>query len=225
MSNESEVIVEDVIETPVEPVVAEEADTPIVESNEDDTFQAAVDAKLAGMKASMDRMVKERDEALKVKTQMETDAKAVKIAQLEADGKTQEIAEMKIADLTAKLAVFESENTKLSRDSVLNGALSTLEFRSERSRDMAKKDVLDQLIQDENGMWTHKDGSSINEFVNSYSKSEENSFLFRVKANAGSGSTSSSSAPISEAKKSISEMSTEEVLRLASKGQLGKFNI
>lgn len=202
-----------------------EAETPAVEAEEKvDPIQAAVDAQLAKMKANMDRMAKERDDALTIKNQMEADAKAAKIKQLEEDGKLQEVAEMKIADLEAKLKVFESENTKLNRDVVLNNQLASLDFKNDRSRDMARKDIVDQLTQDENGAWSHKSGVSINDFVESYSKSEDNSFLFRVKSNSGSGSTTPSAAPSMTEKKSIGEMTTEEVLRLAAKGQLGTFN-
>ena len=206
--------------------VAEEApvveDAPVEEAKED-PIQAAVDAQLAKMKANMDRMAKERDEALTIKNQMEADVKAAKIKQLEADGKLQEVAEMKIADLESKLKVYESENTKLNRDVVLNNRLSSLDFRNDRSRDMARKDIVDQLVQDANGAWSHKSGASIDDFVESYSKSEDNSFLFRVKSNSGSGSTTPSAAPNMTKKKSISEMTTDEVLNLAAKGQLGSF--
>jgi len=160
--------------------VAEEApvveDAPVEEAKED-PIQAAVDAQLAKMKANMDRMAKERDEALTIKNQMEADVKAAKIKQLEADGKLQEVAEMKIADLESKLKVYESENTKLNRDVVLNNRLSSLDFRNDRSRDMARKDIVDQLVQDANGAWSHKSGASIDDFVESYSKSEDNSFF------------------------------------------------
>jgi len=223
MSNEveNEVVETEVVETPVE----ESIETPTEEVLEEDKFQAAVDAKLAGMKASMDRMAKERDDALKVKNQMEADTKTAKIAKLEEEGKLQELAEMKIADLTAKLSVFEKENTKLNRDSILGAEIAKLEFRSDRSREMAKKDVLDQLVQNEDGAWKHTSGASIADFVESYSKEESNSFLFRVKSNSGSGATTSSSSPIAPESKALSDMSTEEVLRLAAKGQLGNFNI
>jgi hypothetical protein len=170
-------------------------------------------------------MSSERDEALKVKNQMEADAKAAKIAQLEKDGKLQEVAEMKIADLEAKLSIYQAENTKLNRDSVLQNALAGLDFKNDRSREMAYKDIVEQLSQTEEGVWRHTSGTSISDFVTGYSKSEDNSFLFRVKSNTGSGAASNNLSSNTSTKKSLSQMSTSEMLAAAQKGELGSFNI
>jgi len=208
-----------------ETVIAEaEAETPAAEAGEvtEDALEAAVNERLSKMKANMDRMASERDEALKIKNQMEADAKSAKIKQLEEEGKLQELAEMKIADLEAKLKVFEAENVKLNRDNVVNTKLGALDFRNDRSRDMARKDIVDQLVQSEEGAWVHKSGVGINDFIESYSKSEDNSFLFRVKSNSGAGTSatpSQTSAPSEN--KSIMDMSTDEVLALAAAGKLG----
>jgi hypothetical protein len=206
-----------------------EAETPVVEEAveavevEEDPVEKVVNERLSKMKANMDRMVSERDAALKVKNQMESDVKAAKLKQLEDEGKLQEIAEMKIADLEAKLGVYEAENTKLNRDAVLNTALNGLDFRTERSRDMARKDIMDQLSQDPNGAWRHTSGMQISDFVESYAKSEDNSFLFRVKSNSGSGTSNPTPAPPKEEQKSLREMTSQEMLNLAAKGQLGNF--
>jgi hypothetical protein len=206
-----------------------EVDTPEVAAAEVsetvDPVEAVVQERLAQMKANMDRMSKERDDALKVKNQMEADAKAAKIAQLEKDGKLQEVAEMKIADLEAKLSIYQAENTKLNRDSVLQNALAGLDFKNDRSREMAYKDIVEQLSQTEDGGWRHNSGTSIDDFVAGYSKSEDNSFLFRVKSNTGSGAANNAGVSNISQKKSMSEMSTSEMLAAAEKGQLGSFNL
>jgi hypothetical protein len=183
-----------------------------------------VQDRLQQMKQNMDRMVRERDEALKKAAEVEQAQKAAEIERLEAEGKLKEALEMKLAEANAKLKVFEEENTKLNRDNVVNTQLATLEFRNERSRQMAQRDIVEQLVQNENGAWVHKSGSSIQEFIDSYSKSEDNSFLFRVKANSGAGTATPSAPSQVDAPKSISQMSQEEVLALAAKGQLGQFN-
>lgn len=211
-------------EPSVNETVIAEAETPAPEAGEvaEDALEAAVNERLSKMKANMDRMASERDEALKIKNQMEADAKSAKIKQLEEEGKLQELAEMKIADLEAKLKVFEAENVKLNRDNVVNNKLSALEFRNDRSRDMARKDIVDQLVQSEEGVWEHKSGVGINDFIESYSKSEDNSFLFRVKSNSGAGTSANlSQTNASSEKKSILDMSTDEVLALAAAGKLG----
>jgi hypothetical protein len=106
----------------------------------------------------------------------------------------------------------------------VNTQLATLEFRNERSRQLAQRDIVEQLVQNENGAWVHKTGSSIQEFIDSYSKSEDNSFLFRVKANSGAGTATPSAPSQTDVPKSLSEMTSEEVLAMAAKGQLGQFN-
>jgi len=190
-------------------------ENPSETEQEIDPVEQAVNERLSKMKENMDRMAKERDEALKKAVEIEQAKKQADIKRLEEEGKLQEALEMKLAEAEAKLKVFEEENTKLNRDSVVNSQLANLDFRNDRSRQMAYRDIVEQLVQNENGAWVHKSGTSIQEFINSYSKTEDNSFLFRVKANSGAGTQQSSGTPTMETKKSLSEMTQEEVLSLA----------
>ena len=223
MSEENTVIEnEETVETVQEET--EQPEAPEAKTDEVDPIEAAVQDRLQQMKQNMDRMVRERDEALKKAAEVEQAQKAAEIERLEAEGKLKEALEMKLAEANAKLKVFEEENTKLNRDNVVNTQLATLEFRNERSRQMAQRDIVEQLVQNENGAWVHKSGSSIQEFIDSYSKSEDNSFLFRVKANSGAGTATPSAPSQTDIPKSLSEMTSEEVLAMAAKGQLGQFN-
>lgn len=222
MSEENTVIEEETVETVQEET--EQPEAPEAKTDEVDPIEAAVQDRLKQMKDNMDRMVRERDEALKKAAEVEQAQKAAEIERLEAEGKLKEALEMKLAEANAKLKVFEEENTKLNRDNVVNTQLATLEFRNERSRQLAQRDIVEQLVQNENGAWVHKSGSSIQEFIDSYSKSEDNSFLFRVKANSGAGTSTPSAPSQTDTPKRISDMSSEEVLALAAKGQLGQFN-
>jgi hypothetical protein len=222
MSEENTVIEEETVETAQQE--AEQPEAPEAKTDEVDPIEAAVQDRLQQMKQNMDRMVRERDEALKKAAEVEQAQKAAEIERLEAEGKLKEALEMKLAEANAKLKVFEEENTKLNRDNVVNTQLATLEFRNERSRQLAQRDIVEQLVQNENGAWVHKTGSSIQEFIDSYSKSEDNSFLFRVKANSGAGTATPSAPSQTDVPKSLSEMTSEEVLAMAAKGQLGQFN-
>lgn len=202
--------------------------TEVVEESpqtDDNPVEQEVQDRLAKMKSNMDRMAKERDEALRVKNELEQAQKEEKIKRLEDEGKLQEAAELKIADLQAKLEVLDKQNTKLNRDSMLHSQLASLNFRNERSREMAYRDIIDQLKQTEEGQWVHTSGSSMREFVDSYSKNEDNSFLFKIKSNSGSGMTQPTGTPPVTEKRSLSQMSQDEVLALAAKGELGKFTI
>jgi len=226
MSEENTVIENEVNE--VESNAAPEQETvqeaPSATEQEIDPIEQAVNERLSQMKSNMDRMVKERDEALKKAAEIEQQQKEAAIKRLEEEGKLQEALEMKLAEANAKLKVFEEENTKLNRDNVVNSQLGSLEFRNERSRQMAYRDIVEQLVQNEDGIWVHKSGTSIQEFVDSYSKSEDNSFLFRVKTNSGGGTTTPSGVSDTTEKKTLSQMSQAEVLALAAKGQLGNFS-
>lgn len=222
MSEENIVENEEVVEAPVEETTAEKVETP--EPPKDD-IEAIVEQRLAKMKANMDRMASERDEALKLKADLEAKAKEDTIARMKEEGKLQEALEMELADARAKLASFEEQNTKLSRDNVLNQALAGMEFRNEKSRDMARREIVEQLVQNEEGVWVHSTGSDIRDYVEAYAKSEDNSFLFRVKSNSGAGTGNPAGAPSTDVAKSIGQMTTQEILALAAKGKLGNFNL
>ena len=191
----------------------------------EDDLEAIVNERLAKMKENMDRMAKERDDALKLKADLEAKSKEDAIARMKEEGKLQEALEMELADAKAKLASYQEQNTKLSRDNILNQALAGMDFRNEKSRDMARREIVESLIQSEEGAWVHSSGMTISDFVESYAKSEDNSFLFRPKNNSGAGTGTPAGAPSTEQKKAIGQMTTQEILALAAKGQLGNFNL
>ena len=66
---------------------------------------------------------------------------------MKEEGKLQEALEMELADAKAKLASYQEQNTKLSRDNILNQALAGMDFRNEKSRDMARREIVESLIQ------------------------------------------------------------------------------
>ena len=222
MSEENNVENEEVVEAPVEETAAEKVETP---KPQKDDIEAIVEERLAKMKSNMDRMASERDEALKLKADLEAKAKEDTISRMKEEGKLQEALEMELADARAKLASFEEQNTKLSRDNVLNQVLAGMEFRNEKSRDMARREIVEQLVQNEEGAWVHSTGSDIRDYVEAYAKSEDNSFLFRVKSNSGAGTGNPAGAPSTDVAKSIGQMTTQEILALAAKGKLGNFNL
>ena len=216
----NEVATEEVVEE--QPVVEETVET--TEAPKDDV-EALVEERLAKMKANMDRMASERDDALKMKAEMEASAKEATLARLKEEGKVQEALEMELAEAKAKLEVFAKETTQLKRDGVLNDALAGMEFRNDKSRDMARREIVDQLVQNEEGAWVHSTGSNIRDYVEAYAKSEDNSFLFRVKSNSGAGTGNPAGAPSTDTTKAIGDLSTQEILALAAKGKLGNFNL
>jgi len=185
-----------------------------------------VEERLAKIKSSLDKAYQERDSAVKEKVRLEEEKKQARMKSLEEEGKHKEVAEMKLAELQEKLAISERKVTELSRDRAVKDALTGLEFRNERSNQMAYRDIVDQLVQDpETGAWIHKSGVSIKDYVSQYAKNEDNSFLFRAKTNSGTGAGNIDGAPKFNSNKKISEMSTQEILQLAESGKLGSFNL
>ncbi len=203
------------------------AEDPSVNNKDtEDMINRVVEERLAKIKASLDKAYQERDSAVKERVRLEDEAKQRKIKALEDEGKHKEVAEMKLAELTEKLALAESKVTELTRDGAVRNALSGLDFRNDRSNQMAYRDIIDQLIQDpETGAWIHKSGVSIKDFVGQYIKNEDNSFLFKPKNNSGGGSNNLNGTPKLDPNKKITEMSTEEMLQLAASGKLGNFNL
>jgi hypothetical protein len=192
----------------------------------EDLINKVVEERLAKIKANLDKAYADRDAAVKKAVALEDEQKQAKMKALEAEGKHKEIAEMKLTELQEKLRIAEGRVTELSRDSTVKDALAGLEFRNERSQQMAYKDVVEQLVQDpETGAWVHKSGVSIKEFIAAFSKDEENSFLFKPKTNSGSGTGSPSGTPRLDPNKKLTQMTTQEVLALAQAGKLGNFNI
>lgn len=207
----------------------DENGNPIVEQNPAATpeeiqkqVQAQVDEQLRVIKEKLDAAYSSRDEAVRKAAQLEEAEKAAKLKALEAEGKHKEVADMRIASLEEKLKIAEQRNVEYTRDAAVRSALAGLEFRNERSQQMAYRDVVEQLVQDkESGQWVHRTGVAIKDFISAFAKDDDNSFLFKPKSNSGSGSTNASGLPKMDGTKKITEMTTSEILALATAGKLG----
>lgn len=187
--------------------------------------EAMVAEQLKDIKAKLDQAYSARDEAARKAVAFEEAEKKAKMEALAKEGKHAEVANMKVLELTEKLTIAERRNTELARDSVVRESLTGLKFRNDRSREMAYRDVLDQLVQDtDSGTWVHKTGVSVKDFISQFAKDESNSFLFEVKANTGAGGgNNAGGAPNITSGKDILKMTTTEILALANAGKLGQF--
>jgi hypothetical protein len=126
---------------------------------------------------------------------------------------------MKMSELNAKLQEREKQITELTRDNVVRDSLKGLDFRNDTAADFAYRDVVAQLVQNENGQWMHKTGASVKDFIDSFRKDEDKEFLFKPKQSSGTGQ-SSMQAPTGgfDSNKPLSEMSTEEIMAAAASG-------
>lgn len=189
--------------------------------NKDDLekiIQERVAAELADIKGKLDKAYEQRDEAVRKAVNYEEEKKQQEIKRLEEEGKIKEASDMRIAELQEKLSLMEKKNTELTRDSVVRDALKGLEFRNETAADFAYRDVVSQLVQNENGQWVHRTGASIKDFIETFRKDENKDFLFKPKQSSGTGGTPPKPTGGFDTNKPLSEMTLEEQLAAAESG-------
>ena len=182
--------------------------------------KAAVADAIADIKGKLDKAYAARDEALRKVAELEEAERERERERLKAEGKHKEAYESEVAELKARLEAANGKNTELTRDLELRNALAGYQFRNDNARAMAHRDIVGQLVRDENGLWKHKNGTSIEDSVKAYLDSEDNAFLLKQKQNSGSGSGSpktSTSTP-----KTLAGLSTSELLKMAKEGKLPK---
>lgn len=200
-------------------------DTKVEETKVDNTdIKSLVDAEVAkaikNIKSNLDNAYSERDNALAAVAEAKSEKQKAEIEALEKQGKHSEVMQMKIAEMSAKLETYEQKNTELSRDNAVRSQLNSLNFKSDKAANMAYQDIVGSLKKDATGNWVHENGLSISDAVSSYSKDDNNAFLFSVKANAGSGVNPAKPASGNNPVKSIKEMSTDELLANIEKGNV-----
>lgn len=200
-------------------------DTKVEETKVDNTdIKSLVDAEVSkaikNIKSNLDNAYSERDNALAAVAEAKSEKQKAEIEALEKQGKHSEVMQMKIAEMSAKLETYEQKNTELSRDNAVRSQLNSLNFKSDKAANMAYQDIVGSLKKDATGNWIHENGLSISDAVSSYSKDDNNAFLFSVKANAGSGINPAKPASGNNPVKSIKEMSTDELLANIEKGNV-----
>lgn len=200
-------------------------DTKVEETKVDNTdIKSLVDAEVSkaikNIKSNLDNAYSERDNALAAVAEAKSEKQKAEIEALEKQGKHSEVMQMKIAEMSAKLETYEQKNTELSRDNAVRSQLNSLNFKSDKAANMAYQDIVGSLKKDATGNWVHENGLSISDAVSSYSKDDNNAFLFSVKANAGSGINPAKPASGNNPVKSIKEMSTDELLANIEKGNV-----
>jgi len=180
-----------------------------------------VSEELKGIKGKLDKAFKERDEARKEAKKIQEEAKKAKIARLEEEGKELEALKLKNADLESQVSSLQEKADSIARDARLTQALSGLDFRNKKSQDMAFRDISSSLVRQDDGSWAIVDGTSIEDYVQSYSAHEDNSFLFKVKVSSGSGLPKSAGAGSeSISNKSLFDLPQDQVLKMAAEGKL-----
>ena len=200
--------------------IAEEARV-AEEKRINDLVQKRVDESLKEIKGNLDKAYNQRDELQKKLAEKELAENEAKKKKLEEEGKHKELYELQLSEERAKREALEKRNTELSRDVELRQALSGKNFKNDRTTNIAFKEIVDELVKNDAGVWMHKSGLAISEYVDKFCSDEGNAFLFTVKANSGSGTSSSTGETNTNSKpKSLFAMSQAEVLKLAEEGKL-----
>jgi len=170
-----------------------------------------VDEKLKDIKGKLDSAYGARDEALEKTAVLDQKIKEAELEKLKEAGKFEEAHKIELAEERAKNKVLTTKNVELTRDISVRGALNSYEFRNERAFNMATKEIVANLVQDDKGEWVHKSGQTIKECVDAFAKSDDNQFLFKAKKQQGSGSKGAKGGVGSDPK-SLFKMSQKEVL-------------
>lgn len=180
-----------------------------------------VEESLKDIKSKLDKAYAVRDEALKKIADIEQARKEAELKRLQEEGKHKEALELQLAEAQAARAAVEKRNTELTRDLSLRNVLAGLNFRNENAQEMAYREIVNDLVQDQNGNWVHKSGSNIKDFVKSFASEESNSFLFKTKPSSGNGGgTVTPTDTSSLSGKSIFEVSQQDVMKLVREGKL-----
>lgn len=193
-----------------------------------DVVEKLVDTRvkeaIKDIKDKLDKAYSARDEALRKAAELDQARKQEEIRRLQEDGKHKEALEMQLAEERAQKAAMEKRLVELTRDMELRNALSTYAFRNDNASAMAYREIVEQLAQDEKGVWRHKSGVSLKDFVRQFTEDAENAFLLKPKVSSGSGSSTVRSTDTSSGNdgKSIFSLSQDEVLKRAREGKLRK---
>jgi hypothetical protein len=196
---------------------------PVKEINVDEIVASKIQESLKPIKENLDKAYQARDEALKKIAEYEKEKKEAELERLREAGKFKEVYELQLAEERARREAVENENIQLTRDINVRSALAAQDFRNEAARDMAYREIVGQLVRTEDGQWVHRSGLNINDYVKAYVEKEEYNFLLKPKVSSGSGGSgpsTSSSVSSGTKKKSLFEMSQDEVIKLAQEGKL-----
>ena len=194
-----------------------------------DLLAAMVEEQLkeikADFKAKQDKAYKQLEAEKKERIRIEEEAKEAKRRKLEDEGNHLELAKLKLAEVEERNKILEEKLVRTSRDSELNRALGNLDFRNEFARSTAFNAIVSELIQDEDGLWIHKSGAPLTDYVKTFVKDPDKSFLFKTKENSGAGTTNNKGQGKSKRPDSLEGLSSAELLKLVENGELGSWTL
>ena len=187
----------------------------------DKYVEERVKEQVKDFKSKVDSAFEARDAALKKIAEFEKKEREAEVKRLKEEGKEREAYELQLAEARARAEALEKQNTELTRDAEVRGILSSYTFRNDKAGEMAYKEVVGQLVRDENNKWVHRSGIPVKDFIKQFADHEDNAFLFKGRVSTGGGSAGPvKTGDTSGGKKSLFKMSQEEVIKLAQEGKL-----
>ena len=189
-----------------------------------DLLKQMVADELKQMKSNVDKAYKQVEAVTRENTRLKAESQDKQRKQLEDEGKHYEAEKLKNAELSETVKILQERLTSVTRDRELEKHLSSLEFRNDYARETAFSNILQELVQDTDGAWVHKSGASIPDYLKAFVKDPNKEFFFKPKENSGAGSTSAKNTAAAGRPKSLSGLSSEELLNLAANGKLGTYN-
>ena len=182
-----------------------------------------VDATLKDIKEKLDKAYAARDEANRKLAASEDEKRNLEIKQMEAEGRKLEALQLQLDEANAALKVANDRITELTLDVDIREALSGVQFRTDKAAQVAFKEIAGNLKKDDKGVWRHAStGASIKDYIGEFVKDEEQSFLLKPKTSSGAGTGSTTSTSTETKPKSLFELSQEEVIEKARKGELSR---
>ena len=118
--------------------------------------QDKVDEALKEIKGKLDKAYGARDEALRKVADFENEKKEAELKRLQDEGKHKEAYELQLAEERAKRESVEKKNIELTRDIEVRNALASQPFRNDNASEMAYREIVGQLVRNEQGVWVHK---------------------------------------------------------------------
>ena len=190
-----------------------------------EVLAALVAEEVKSLKASLDKAFKVRDETQKENLKLKQTQKELETKRLKDEGKHLEVATLRIAELEEREKTLEARLIAVERDRELERVLAPLDFQSDFARDAAVSSIKSELVQDEDGTWVHRSGASLSEYVKAFTKDPQKAFLFKPKNNQGPGVDPNKHQGSKGRPAKLTGLSTEELLKQASQGNLGKFTL
>ena len=182
-----------------------------------DRAYAARDASVLAAKNAQAELDKYKQKERDAETErLKAEGKLTEVHNLEKTQWEKEKAELAQAR-DAALARLDSLELKGTIEEAI--ASVNKEFKSERARKTAVREITDLLAKNDKGEWLSHDGKKPQDIAKAYLDDAENSYLIKAPVNSGSGQPNNPSGQPTVNKK-VSSMTNTEIMELARKGGL-----